>query len=71
LFLLLPLPPLFANAILAVQKKIIIKKIRNFFMVDIPLDSGHLFRSISATHSGTFRPSIPEYFGHPKIQYNF
>ena len=28
-------------------------------------DSGHLFRSIPATHSGAFRPPIPEDSGHP------
>jgi len=44
---------------------------RTQFSLDIPLDSGHPFRSISATCSGAFRPPIPEYFGHSIIQYNF
>ena len=34
------------------------------YQLHIPLDSGHLFRSIAATHSGSFRPPIPEHFGH-------
>jgi hypothetical protein len=36
----------------------------------IPLDFGHPFRSIPATHSGAFRPPIPVHFGHLIIQYN-
>jgi len=35
-----------------------------FVHVDIPLDFGHPFRSIPATHSAPFRPPVPEHSGH-------
>lgn len=33
--------------------------------VRIPVQAGHLFRSIPATDSGPIRPPIPEQAGHP------